>query len=779
MHINDINSIRIRFPLMFIVMMLFPTILVSVIFSRIELEGGRERIRNQLESVVTLKKAAINVWVRSLKADLAGALASENTTWHATVVLSDSPSMELLFDTSYSKIELSFRKLLEQTRRFHTLLLMNLEGDVLFSTQSELEEMVYTDHEFFKQGQQAFFISPMFHFPLQNELSLVAAQPMFDDKDRLIGIVAGIAAMDRLNEIMRERAGLGETGETYLIDKDYVLLTESRFRQNTRVFIETGDTHEHILIETKATRAALKRRDAGFEIHHDYRGQSVIEVYHFLLDLGVVLLAKQDQSEAFQSTYTALRLMLIITVVVAGIGVVFGSLVTRNLTVPLSELAHTAEQISAGNWNVTTTITRQDEIGNLARAFNMMTTTVKDSFHKIQTQNVELTEAHKHLEAANIKLEDYAATLEQKVAARTEELNESLRQLAQQHSQLKIAKETAEAANQAKSVFLANMSHELRTPLHGILGFAQRLKQDAALTENQQENVEIISRNGEHLLMLLNDLLDITKLETNTLELHPSQFALLSVLAQLVDMIRLNAAQKGLAFAYDASTDVPHLVYGDQKRLRQILLNLLGNAVKYTKHGEVSFRVFELNELNSQTHKLTNSQTHKLRFEVEDTGIGIPPDQLEGIFQPFRQADQYSLQEGSTGLGLSVSQRLTMLMGSRIHVNSVVGQGSTFWFDLELPIVESSLAQVSSESSVSEKTLPTTDDLLRRAVAELPAEWLTQMKQGAIRADFILLSHVITHIRQHEPALADALARLVDNFEYDKILTLIQQIKKS
>ncbi|MCP4397151.1 MAG: PAS domain S-box protein [bacterium] len=337
---------------------------------------------------------------------------------------------------------------------------------------------------------------------------------------------------------------------------------------------------------------------------------------------------------------------------------------------------------------------------------------------------------------------------------------------------LQSEKELAEAASRAKSIFLANMSHELRTPLHGILGFAQRLENDAVLTESQQQSVDIIHRNGKHLLVLLNDILDFTKIEANRLELHPSQFALPSLLAQLADMTRFNATQKGLTFIYDAPADLPQIVSADQKRLRQILLNLLENAVKFTNQGKVTFRVTKVERDNLK------SQISNLEFEISDTGPGIPPEQIEGIFQPFQQADPYKLQEGRIGLRLSVSQRLILLMESCIHVTSVVGQGTSFCFDLELPIVASSPIQVPSKVPASEETIPSTEDLLIPAITTLPAEWLAEMKQAAQRADFIMLSGVLVHIRQHDSELADTLARLVENFQYDEILTFIQQTEK-
>ncbi|NMG07446.1 ATP-binding protein, partial [Brasilonema sp. UFV-L1] len=270
-------------------------------------------------------------------------------------------------------------------------------------------------------------------------------------------------------------------------------------------------------------------------------------------------------------------------------------------------------------------------------------------------------------------LEEYNRTLAAKVEERTLELQHKNLQLQQEIKERQRAEEAAKTANRAKSEFLANMSHELRTPLNGILGYTQIFKKDKALTAQQKNGIDVIHQCGEHLLTLINDILDLSKIEARKMELYPKEFHLPEFIETIAEICRIRAEQKGISLIYQTLSPLPRLIRADEKRLRQVLINLLSNAVKFTEKGSITFKV--------------GYQEDKLRFQVEDTGIGIPSEQLEEIFLPFHQVGEESRKTEGTGLGLAISRQLVQMMGSELKVKSTLSQGSVFWLDLDLPEV--------------------------------------------------------------------------------------------
>jgi signal transduction histidine kinase/ActR/RegA family two-component response regulator len=459
-------------------------------------------------------------------------------------------------------------------------------------------------------------------------------KPIFKERLEIVGVAMLCTELEALAEQVG-KLQFGKTGYGFVVDRFGRVLAHPNSGFLSGKQLRDLNTYPPV-------KNILEGRKGYFSFA-DEQGINWVS-YSDRLDNGWGIVILQQKAELLKNEREFDKLgFLVASIAVLGAGAV-NWLLANHLTKPIRDLTTARAAFSNAQLDKKVEIKRQDELGVLARSCNQITARLETSFDE----------------------------LERRIEERTTEL--------------KKAKETAEVANQAKDRFLTSISHELRTPLNSILGYAKMLQQDRNLMLCQVQGLRVIEQSGTHLLTLIDDILDFSKVKVGKIELHPTDLYWPNFLDGIVSLVQMSAREKNLLFKCEIEGTIATGIRADEKRLGQVLINLLSNAVKFTEQGKVTLRISVIEQV--ERFSASSLPQQSLRFEIIDTGLGINPEQLEKIFQPFEQAGLPEYRGSGLGLGLAISKQLLELMGSQLNVKSILGKGSTFWFDISLPLVE-------------------------------------------------------------------------------------------
>lgn len=614
-------------------------------------KGIESQTFNRLNISNNLKEYQLEQWMEGQK----------DTLFLLSDINSIQANTELLKNTSVSdpQYKIIQKRLIEELREIDLFLphieainILNTGGIVVAS--NNLDEIgVYkgigNQTTYFANINSNFKTVPNFYFSkVYNRPSMTFATNIKHDITReRLGYLSIDINLNAVDDLIRKRTGLGDTGETFLVGEINNQVSFIASDENKKL-TANGSKPNFNSLGINSVMAG----NSGQGSYVNYAGTPVLGVYQWIEKYNLALITEISEVEALELARRFTRMLVLVGLVSTALLLIAVYLLSIKITKPILLITKAAIDISSGDREARAPVLGEDELGILAKSFNLMTNELRESNSSLEKKNQELELAQKQLAVAN-------SCLEEKVQQRTEELENTVKAL-------ELASSEAEAANATKSIFLANMSHELRTPLNAIIGYSEMLIEEAEDLDSEElvPDLDKILRSGKSLLALINDLLDISKIEAGKMELYLETFNLKELIAGILDTISPLLKNNNNKLEVEISLESEE-VYGDLIKLRQGILNLLSNASKFTKDGIISFIVEEFKV----------DEKDWLSFQVKDTGIGLTEEQMSKLFQPFTQADSSTTRKyGGTGLGLAITRKFCQMMGGDIYLTSEIGE---------------------------------------------------------------------------------------------------------
>ncbi|AIE72652.1 MULTISPECIES: hybrid sensor histidine kinase/response regulator [unclassified Synechocystis] len=625
---------------------------------------------NRLTISNNLKEYQLEQWMESQK-DILFLLSDINSIQRGAEMLKKlSPS-----DIGYKNEQRVLIDELQEIDLFlphiETINILNTGGIVVASTNPEeigIYKGIGNQTTYFADVKSDLKIVPNFYFSkIYNRPSMTFATSIrHDTTNERLGYLSIDINLNAIDNLIRKRTGLGNTGETFLVGKidSKVSFISADGNKND------SNKNSKVNFNTLGINSVMAG-NSGQGSYINYAGTPVLGVYQWIEKYNLALITEIGKDEALESARRFTHMLVLVGLLSTALLLIAVYLLSIKITKPILLITQAAIDISSGDRDTRAPVLGEDELGILAKSFNMMTTELRESYSSLQKKNQELELTQKQLAEAN-------SCLEEKVQQRTEELENTIKAL-------ELARSEAETANATKSIFLANMSHELRTPLNAIIGYSEMLIEESEDLESEEfvPDLDKILRSGKALLALINDLLDLSKIEAGKMELYLETFNINELITGILDtidpLIKNNHNQLQVEISLKSEQ-----MHADLTKVRQGILNLLSNASKFTKQGTISLLVKEFEV----------EQKPWLSFQVKDTGIGMTEEQMAKLFQPFTQADSSTTRKyGGTGLGLAITRKFCQMMGGDILLTSEIGMGSTF--TIKLPkYVEVSSAEI-------------------------------------------------------------------------------------